>query len=461
MAASDDRVPPKIGPWHLREKIGSGGNAEVWRAEAANGNFFALKILKQRRLESEPYQRFRDEIAILRKLNNPPGLLPLIDSHLPVKPSRQEPAWLAMPIATPIRKFLGIAPPLRDVVEAIATIASTLAGLAENHLVFHRDLKPENLYHFASSWCIGDFGLVDYPEKQSLTAPGRWIGPIHYLAPELLMAPDIAESGPADVYALAKTLWVLAAGQNYPLPGFLNRQIPQFCLSSYNPDDRATLLDQLVERGTQHNPEDRPSMRECAEELMAWLAYPYPEGSPRNLDLTRERVRPLFQNRLHARTLHHELEEHARGLLHVSLEKLKPIGKLIEQLTGLKSDSAINLAVGRPEEFDTLGETGSSYGAALVAARCPSSTSSRKESMLVAGISISHNLPPEIRIGGAFWLVTSNGHRKTLWHVIQQVHSGTARESLALADIIQDLTRELPRAVQQFADEVNLEAQLE
>src|SRR5437763_68341 len=105
-----------IGPWHLIERIGSGGNAEVWRAKNSAGDSVALKVLRQRRVESEPYQRFRDEIAVLRTLNNPPGILPLVDAHLPERPSRVDRAWLAMPIATPIRNFLGSAPDLKEVV---------------------------------------------------------------------------------------------------------------------------------------------------------------------------------------------------------------------------------------------------------------------------------------------------------------------------------------------------------
>ena len=68
-------------------------------------------------------------------------------------------------------------------------------------------------------WILGDFGLATFPDKPALTQEGRKLGPLHYLAPEMLNEPTTALGGPADVYSLGKTLWVAATGQRYPLPG--------------------------------------------------------------------------------------------------------------------------------------------------------------------------------------------------------------------------------------------------
>ena len=43
----------------------------------------ALKILKSQRANSEPYQRFKDEVAVLRSLGHHPGVLPILDAYLP------------------------------------------------------------------------------------------------------------------------------------------------------------------------------------------------------------------------------------------------------------------------------------------------------------------------------------------------------------------------------------------
>lgn len=65
---------------------------------------------------------------------------------------------------------------------------------------------------------IGDFGLMTYPEKNPRTEHGRKLGPTDYMAPEMRQDADRADPGPADVWALGKTLWVLLTGQSLGPP---------------------------------------------------------------------------------------------------------------------------------------------------------------------------------------------------------------------------------------------------
>ena len=55
---------------------------------------------------------------------------------------------------------------------------------------------------------MGDFGLVTYPDKDPSYRARSPVGPIDYMAPEMRRDADKAKPGPADVWALAKTLWV-------------------------------------------------------------------------------------------------------------------------------------------------------------------------------------------------------------------------------------------------------------
>ena len=103
-------------------------------------------------------------------------------------------------------------------VAAIAEIAGTLATLAAEG-VGHRDIKPDNLFRLGDQWVIGDFRLVTYPEKNPMTEHGRKLGPVDYMAPEMRQDADTAAPGPADVWALAKTLWVLLACSPSRFPG--------------------------------------------------------------------------------------------------------------------------------------------------------------------------------------------------------------------------------------------------
>lgn len=72
-----------VGPWTLHEKLGRGGNATVWRATRASGDEAALKVINTTKAQREPYRRFVQEIEFLRSLGDFPGVLPLLDAHLP------------------------------------------------------------------------------------------------------------------------------------------------------------------------------------------------------------------------------------------------------------------------------------------------------------------------------------------------------------------------------------------
>lgn len=135
-----------------------------------------------------------------------------------------------------------------------------------------RDIKPDNLFILSKRAVIGDFGLVSYPEKCSVTASGERLGPLFYVAPELLgNTIETIDFRPGDVYSLAKTLWVLATGQRYPLPGTLDSTERACRLSSFVEHERAVILDVLLESSTAVDPVKRPSSKLFAHELRAWI----------------------------------------------------------------------------------------------------------------------------------------------------------------------------------------------
>src|SRR6266545_2331393 len=90
-----------IGGWLLGRKLGAGGNATVWEATRRGVSPVALKVLNIVKTDREPYRRFVREVETMRSLTELEGVLPLIDAHLSSRPTRREPALLAMPIATP------------------------------------------------------------------------------------------------------------------------------------------------------------------------------------------------------------------------------------------------------------------------------------------------------------------------------------------------------------------------
>lgn len=253
------RPGEQIAKYQLLKRLGRGGNGEVWRAAGPDASEVALKVLTRGGREAQ--DRFRREVDLQRgELAGLPGLLPVLDgSGLGTQP------WLTMPVATPIAEALAEAS-LDDVLGAVADIAAVLGRLHALGYA-HRDVKPGNLYRHDGQWVVGDLGLVDLPEPTPLTVGRRALGPRWFLAPEMLSDPAEAISGPADVYSLAKTLWVLMVGAAFPPPGTHVREVAALRASSFVQHPRIAFLDRLMERSTAHEPRDRPNAEEFSREL--------------------------------------------------------------------------------------------------------------------------------------------------------------------------------------------------
>jgi hypothetical protein len=252
-----------LGSWRLVDRLGRGGNGEVWRCVGSDGARAAIKVLLQQR-DRERLGRFRNEVSFLLDHGRRQGVVPIIGHDL----SGTGRVWYVMPLAVPIRTALGPEPAPQQALAAIAAVTRTLAALAEDG-IFHRDLKPDNLFRLDQVWSVGDFGLVKYPSGEALTRRGRKLGPIHFMAPEMRESPDTADGELADVYAIAKTLWVLLADSNLPFPG-QHRADDEICRLTARLDHRwAPQLDLLIEHCTSNDPSMRPRMREVAAELDA------------------------------------------------------------------------------------------------------------------------------------------------------------------------------------------------
>ncbi len=277
-----------IGPWLLGEELGHGGNA--WVFAATSEQFVepvALKVLKARKPQSESYQRFVREVTFLEKLGDFPGVLPVLQSHLSEENRRQEHPWLAMPVAGRLDVVLEDAS-LDTVVEAVRTVAATLARLAEEHELAHRDLKPANLYELDKHWLVGDFGLVEVPDVDELTRSGQKLGPANFTAYEMILDASRADPRPADVYSLGKTLWALATGVRWPPNGHQPAESPGYNIRDQRPHARAAVLDRLVDAMTLLDPAERPSMAQIATDLGQWSQL---ADDPVEFDVTDMRLR--------------------------------------------------------------------------------------------------------------------------------------------------------------------------
>ena len=210
--------------------------------------------------EAFDLQRFFDEIEFLRSHAGAFGVIQLLDAFCPERPSESDRPWFVTPLGIELRTAVAKSNAKLDfAVKEIAYVANAAAGL---HAIgaFHRDIKPDNILVIDGLPVLSDFGLVDFPDKVALTGSDEFLGPLFYLAPEMMTNAAAVDAGKADVYSLAKSLWVVVTGQKYPLPGEQRVDVPALTLSAYVNECRCRSLDRLLDAATRQDPSARPTM---------------------------------------------------------------------------------------------------------------------------------------------------------------------------------------------------------
>ncbi len=132
--------------WLLDRRIGRGGNASVWEARRSYRQAddpVALKILNATNPRNENFRRFLTEVDLMLRVNDP-AVLPLLDTNITpgVVVGSNQLAWLAMPIAQPIRRHVD-GKMLHEIVRAVSQVAGTLDRLASHEERTHLPSRSE------------------------------------------------------------------------------------------------------------------------------------------------------------------------------------------------------------------------------------------------------------------------------------------------------------------------------
>jgi len=258
-----------FGGWTLDFRLGKGGNGDVWSVKRLDDPQATAAIKVLTKANQAAVIRFRGEVGVLQKHTDVPGLLPVLDHYLPDEPTTASPAWYLMPRAKPLMKALARDP--KAIIQAVAKVARTLATLHVRE-VSHRDVKPDNLLVLDGEPYVGDFGLADFPEKPEITGKGEMLGPRWTIAPEMKRSPKTADGRLADVYSLAKTLWILLANDIRCFEGRYHPDDIAVALKNYLPTANLLhMLDDLLFRATANNPTDRPTMEQFESALGDWI----------------------------------------------------------------------------------------------------------------------------------------------------------------------------------------------
>lgn len=252
------------------EKLGKGGNAEVFKVRCKSNNTeYALKKLNICKFKTdEKKRRFVYEINVMKdNCSETSGIIPILDYST-------DEYWYIMPIAkTIINNISENELDIKAIVSGVIQLCETLEKLHAK-AISHRDIKPANIYFYENRFCFGDFGLVDFPEKtEDFTKSDRGLGAIFTIAPEMKRDPKNADGKKADVFSLAKTLWMFLTKDERGFDGvytFLDRTHALRYNEKYK-EVFISKIEELLKDATDNDPENRPSIVDFKNRLTEWL----------------------------------------------------------------------------------------------------------------------------------------------------------------------------------------------
>lgn len=268
-------IGDKIGKYEItnNDPNRKGGNGNVYFVKYNQKNY-ALKYVV---FDSEmKYKRFQREIEIMKKIKNKvTGIMKIYDSYISEKYEENKSfGWYVMDIAktlniNEIKKYH-----ITKIIKNVLEIAKILKQLHRKK-ISHRDIKPENILCIDNKWYLSDFGLVDYPNAENITIDekNRALGPRMTIAPEFKRNPDTSEGTKADIYSLAKTLWIFLTGDKNCFDGQYNFRDKKISIRNYIKNKPLGLIEQLLFRATENSPENRIDIDEVIEYLENFLNY--------------------------------------------------------------------------------------------------------------------------------------------------------------------------------------------
>jgi Kae1-associated kinase Bud32 len=170
----------QFGPYVLIAPVGSGGQAEVWKARDTRLD----RIVALKRLKAEHSARFKEEARAISALNHP-HICTLYDvgpDYLVMEYVEGQP--LKGPL--PVEKAVEYARQILDALDAAHRLG-----------IVHRDLKPANILVTKNGVKLLDFGLAkaerakatsasDETVTKTFTQEGVIVGTLQYMAPEQL-----------------------------------------------------------------------------------------------------------------------------------------------------------------------------------------------------------------------------------------------------------------------------------
>ncbi|MFE7782577.1 serine/threonine-protein kinase [Streptomyces nigrescens] len=258
MEPLDPSDPPRVGPYTLLGRLGSGGMGSVYLGRSAGGRTVAVKLIRPE-LGGDPKfrARFRAEVSAARAASGA-FTAPVVDAD----PDAAVP-WMATAFVPGIslHRAVAIGGPLPE-----TALRALTAGIAEALVTIHaaglthRDLKPANVLLALDGPYVIDFGIARAAEGTALTTTGVVLGTPAYMSPEQGKGEPLSPA--SDMFSLGATLAFAALGASPfgtgRVPDVLKRVVEDEPDLSAVPDGLRLMVAACLAK----DPTDRPTPRQ-------------------------------------------------------------------------------------------------------------------------------------------------------------------------------------------------------
>lgn len=201
--------PTAIGTFVLHGRLGEGGMGVVFQGFGPDGTVVAIKMPHTQLARDPEFRaRFRQEVTAAQRVHGR-RIAEVVDADIDA-----ERPWLANSfvsgesMAEAIRERGAMSSAqLYDFASGLAEALECIHGAD----VIHRDLKPDNIILTWDGPRVIDFGIARIIDATRLTEPGRIIGTLAWMPPEMLGNQEVGQ--PADIFAWGALVAFAATGR--------------------------------------------------------------------------------------------------------------------------------------------------------------------------------------------------------------------------------------------------------